>query len=51
MDHLLRGISAEYTVSVGGVVNSESLARQAVVIADAYQIDRMYSERFRGRFW
>ncbi|KAJ3867330.1 alcohol oxidase [Lentinula novae-zelandiae] len=46
MDHLLRGISAEYTVSVGGVVNSESLARQAVVIADAYQIDHPFIELF-----
>ncbi|KAF8826211.1 hypothetical protein HHX47_DHR6000465 [Lentinula edodes] len=46
MDILLRGISTEYTVSVGGVVNSESLARQAVVIAEAYQIDHPFIELF-----
>ncbi|KAJ3848623.1 alcohol oxidase [Lentinula lateritia] len=46
MDRLLRGISTEYTVSVGGVVNSESLARQAVVIAEAYQIDHPFIELF-----
>ncbi|KAJ3754287.1 alcohol oxidase [Lentinula raphanica] len=41
-DTLLRNISAEDTVSAGGVVNSESLATQATVIADAYRIDQIF---------
>ncbi|KAJ3972048.1 alcohol oxidase [Lentinula raphanica] len=41
-DTLLRNIFAEDTVSAGGVVNSESLATQATVIADAYRIDQIF---------
>ncbi|KAJ3821935.1 alcohol oxidase [Lentinula raphanica] len=45
-DTLLRNISVEDTVSAGGVVNSESLATQATVIADAYRIDHPFIEIF-----
>ncbi|KAJ3836426.1 alcohol oxidase [Lentinula raphanica] len=45
-DTLLRNIFAEDTVSAGGVVNSESLATQATVIADAYRIDHPFIEIF-----
>ncbi|KAJ3718668.1 alcohol oxidase [Lentinula raphanica] len=46
LDTLLRNISVEDTVSAGGVVNSESLATQATVIADAYRIDHPFIEIF-----
>ncbi|KAJ4470220.1 alcohol oxidase [Lentinula aciculospora] len=46
---LLRNLSTEHAVSVGGVVNSESLATQAAVIAEAYEIDRMQS--FQAPLW
>lgn len=42
LDAVIRNISTEYTLSVGGVVNSESLTAQATVIADAYAIDSTY---------
>ncbi|KAJ3754288.1 GMC oxidoreductase-domain-containing protein [Lentinula raphanica] len=40
MYNLLRNTSSNYTVSVGGVVNSRSLAIQADVIVNALRIDR-----------
>ncbi|KAE9394613.1 hypothetical protein BT96DRAFT_942993 [Gymnopus androsaceus JB14] len=46
MDTVLRNTSTMYTVSVGGVVNSESLTTQAAVIADAYAIDNPFFELF-----
>ncbi|KAE9395231.1 alcohol oxidase [Gymnopus androsaceus JB14] len=46
MDTVLRNTSTTYTVSVGGVVNSESLTTQAAVIADAYAIDNPFFELF-----
>lgn len=41
LDTVLRDIPTEHTVSVGGVVNSQSLTTQAAVIANAYAIDSM----------
>ncbi|KAJ6452429.1 alcohol oxidase [Mycena sanguinolenta] len=38
--------SADFTVSVGGVVNAESFAAQASVIANAYRIDHPIIELF-----
>lgn len=35
-----RNISAEQALESGGVVNSESLSKQASVIADAIEVDR-----------
>ncbi|KAF9065216.1 alcohol oxidase [Rhodocollybia butyracea] len=45
-DSMLRNISTEHALSVGGVITAETLTTQAALIADAYQIDHPLMELF-----
>jgi choline dehydrogenase len=46
MDSMLRNISTERALSVGGIANSSALITQAALTADAYQIDHPLIEIF-----
>ncbi|KIK64607.1 hypothetical protein GYMLUDRAFT_39637 [Collybiopsis luxurians FD-317 M1] len=46
LDSMIRNVSPDHALAAGGIVNAKSLATQAAVTADAYQIDHPLIEIF-----